>query len=141
MTRNASRVLVGFLVSPAVPALLLYVGESMFLAQRDVQQGATVIALFGYFAAVVLGVPAYFLLRFKNITGLSSYLLLGALIGLAAYTVYFVPGMVLNWKLRPENALLMLRNSLGFAALALGSGCIASLVFWRISIRSSKVAT
>jgi hypothetical protein len=129
------RVLLGFLIAPAVPALIVYAAEATRLASTDAMKAAMAVGVFGYLSALVLGVPAFFLLRWASRTGPVAYLMTGALIGLACYIVLFLPGAIQNWQGNPEGAALMIRNTAGFALLAVAAGLVAALVFWAITAR------
>jgi hypothetical protein len=138
MNTTALRAFVGFLVAPAVPALIMYLVQLIFVRRGEAEWAAIAIGLFGYLTTVVVGIPAYFFLQRKAVTGLGVYLVLGALIGLTCYALLFIPGALLNWKANAEGAYLMLRNSAGLAVLAIVCGLIASLVFWLIAINAVR---
>src|ERR1041384_3614611 len=104
LVRNSStrgnvmlRALLGFLIAPAVPALIVYVAEATRLTSSDAMKAAMAVGLFGYLSALVLGVPAFFFLRWASRTSALAYLTTGALIGLACYAVLFLPGAIQNW--------------------------------------------
>lgn len=129
------RVFLGFLIAPAVPALIVYAAEVTRLTSSDAMKAAMAIGLFGYLSALVLGVPAFLLLRWASRTSPVAYLTTGALIGLACYAVLFLPGAIQNWQGNPEGAALMIRNTAGFALLAVVAGSVAAVVFWAIAVR------
>lgn len=133
------RTLTGFLVSPAIPALLVYLFELLIVSPRDAGRAAAAVALFGYLGTVILGVPSYLVLRWRNITGPGLYLFVGAMIGLMCYAAVFAPDIVLNWTPRSQNGILMLRNSAGFAGLGFACGLVAGLAFWAISVRRNNL--
>jgi hypothetical protein len=129
------RALLGFLIAPAVPALIVYVAEALRLTSSDAMKAAMAVGLFGYLSALVLGVPAFFFLRWASRTSSLAYLTTGALIGLVCYAVLFLPGAIQNWQGNPEGAALMIRNTAGFALLAVVAGSAAAVVFWAIAAR------
>ncbi|TVQ82004.1 MAG: hypothetical protein EA357_11025 [Micavibrio sp.] len=85
------RVLIGFLVAPGLPALLVYL-TVLFLG-NDAWSSSfvpVVLAIIAYVYAWALGIPAYILLRRKGVDRFAVYLALGALIGLSqAYVLSF----------------------------------------------------
>lgn len=129
------RIVLGFLIAPAAPALIVYAAEATRLTFSDAMKAAMAVGLFGYLSALVLGVPAFFLLRWANRTGPLAYLITGALIGLACYAVLFLPGAIQNWSGNPEGAFLMIHNTTGFAMLAVVAGSVAAVVLWAIAVR------
>lgn len=130
----------GFLLAPAVPALIVLALEAARVPASDAVRAAMAVGLFGYLSALVLGVPAHFLLRKGEHTNVVAYLLTGALIGVACYAALFVPGVVQNWHANPEGATLMLRNTAGFALLGAVCGSLAAVVFWVVAVRPLRRA-
>lgn len=135
MNTSALRALIGFLVAPGVPALVLYLIGLLFVSDWETAWGPKILAVFGYLAALVIGVPVYFLLQRKGISSLMAYLVLGALIGLVCYALFFGLWALLSWKTYPEHALLLLKNSVKSGLIAVVYATVASAVFWLIAIR------
>jgi len=79
---SALRAFVGFCVAPAVPALVLYLINLIFVPHWEAEWGAKLLVLFSYLSALLIGVSVYFLLQRKHVISISAYPALGALIGL-----------------------------------------------------------
>jgi len=89
---SRSRVWIGFLVAPAVPALLLYLlstGNFSYGVRKNVVEILVIIAIIGYLAALIIGFPIYSLLKRKGIDSFPAYLVAGALIGFVFYVLCF----------------------------------------------------
>src|SRR4051794_22227705 len=123
----AMRVLIGFLVAPGVPALVLY------LVNMN-RENAPLLPLLltppAYVAALVLGIPVYLVLRRKGIRSLPAYLILGSLVGIVFYALYFGAETLLSPLSAPQ-----LESALRQGAIAAVYAAVASVVFWLIAIR------
>jgi hypothetical protein len=136
MSTTTLRTLVGFLIAPGGPALIVYLVSMMWGSRGEATWSAEVFAVVGYGAALVIGVPLYFLLQRKGIGGLVPYLVLGGLIGLICIILGFIPYAFLgDWRGNQEQAFSLLKTAAGIAVPAIISGVIASAVFWLIAIR------
>jgi hypothetical protein len=138
MTR-AARAWLGFLVAPAVPAILLYVWGHLKGYGHDSVLGPLILAPFAYASALVFGVPAYLLLTRKGIRGLGSYVGTGALIGLVCAVAFKLSEAASGWNWTPghEYSLSLARYSGPDIAIAVIYAAIASAGFWVITVRKS----
>jgi hypothetical protein len=127
------RAFIGFLISPGLPALALYLIQIIFIADWEAEWGAKTLMLFAYFSALVMGTPLYFFLQRKQVTSGWVYLILGASIGVACYALFFGSLALLNWSTYPDHALGLLKNSAGAALMAVVYGSVAGLIFWFIA--------
>ncbi|WP_458366812.1 hypothetical protein [Burkholderia pseudomallei] len=130
------RVVFGFLVSPAIPAIVIYAWQLLASKKSEAEWGATVFLIFGYIAALIFGAPAYLLLRYLRITSLRAYLLAGFSIGALAGILIFLPDVVRNWNSNYRHAILLLIN--GFPLMGGAAGLLASWVFWLLSVRGAR---
>ncbi|PHV09707.1 hypothetical protein [Chitinimonas sp. BJB300] len=135
MTAAKLRVVIGFFVSPGVPALFLYLIGLIFYSSWEAAWGPNILAICGYLAAFIIGVPMYFILKRKNISSLKAYLILGALVGFIFYVVFFGLWVLLSWQKFPEHALLILKGSVRSGIIAVVYATVASAIFWLISIK------
>ena len=126
------RVLVGFFVAPAVPAILLYVFNRLVGYGDASVVGPLLLMPLGYAAAVTFGIPAYFLMRKKNVHSFVAYVSFGGLIGLAFYLVFTI---VTSY---PGQVLLVLQRSLGPVLTAAAYAATAAGVFWAVAIRRTS---
>ena len=133
---NARRVIVGFVIAPAVPALVVLALQAGAIAQGRAEWGTSLFAVLGYATAVVVGLPAFLLLRRRLATSFVKYAALGTAIGVVPACVLFLPDVVAGWDARHEHAVLLLGNlwraALGGAVL----GCVSAVVFWLVAIRT-----
>jgi hypothetical protein len=127
--------LAGFLIAPATPAAMMFVMQVFAVGYRDASEGAFVLLVIGYASAGVLGIPAHLFLQRNAMTGLASYLGVGALIGIAYYGLLFIP-TYLNADSKYVGELI--KNTIGFGVMGLVGGLVASLVFWLIAVRPSR---
>ena len=86
------RTVVGFLIAPLVPVLLLILpaalqGNAIAFAQFSAYSKVS------YFATLLIAVPAHFLLRRRHWTLLSIYVAVGGAMGLAVFLFHFVLGV------------------------------------------------
>ena len=86
------RTVVGFLIAPLVPVLLLILpaalqGNAIALAQFSAYSKVS------YCATLLIGVPAHVLLRRRHWTLLSIYVAVGGAMGLAVFLFHFVLGV------------------------------------------------
>jgi hypothetical protein len=118
-----------------VPALVLYLIGLLFVSDWEAAWGPKILAVLGYLAALIIGVPVYFLSQRKGINSLMAYVVLGASIGLACYALFFGLWALLSWKAYPEHTVLLLKNSVVSGVIAVVYATVASAVFWLIAIR------
>lgn len=124
-----TRTLTGFLVAPGVPAGLLYI-FNRFMGYGDGSiVGPLLLAPLGYIAAVVFGVPAYFIMRRKNISSLFAYLIFGGVLGLIFYLLFTIATSY------PGQLMAVFQNSFGAMLMGGGYATVAAAVFWVIAIR------
>jgi hypothetical protein len=91
--------------------------------------GPLLLMPLGYAAAVILGIPAYFLMRKRNVRSFVAYVLLGGLIGLTFYLLFTIATSY------PGQVLLVLQRSLGPVLTATAYAATAAGVFWAVAIR------
>lgn len=128
---TAFRVVLALLVAPGVPALTMYLIGLFFASDWQAEFWPIVLAIAGYLAALAFGVPAYLLMRRKNIVSFKAYVVVGALIGLCSYALFL--GLSFSY---PEHSLQLLKNSLNLGIVATLYAVVASAVFWLIAIRN-----
>ena len=115
---NAWRVLLGFLLAPALPAALLSTLWSGGL-------GLLVSLLYwAYPPAIVLGVPLYVLLRRHMQPRIWIFLLAGGFVGVA------VPALLGLWFLLSPHREPGLNEGLFLVAHGFALGALGGLVFW-----------
>ena len=131
------RALIGFLVAPGAPALLLYLAGLFFVADWEAAWGPKILAMFAYLVALIIGVPVYFLLQRKGINSFTAYLIMGALIGLVFYVLFFGIWALISWQSYPEHALMLLKNSVRSGVIAVVYAAVASVVFGLIAVRQA----
>lgn len=125
---QTTRAFGGFFVAPAFPGALLYLYNFFWKGYGDAAVvGPFILVLFGYAAALLLGVPIHLILHRKGIRSLSVYGLLGALIG----PVFFVTFEVLTAY--PGTLWVTLQYSYGAAFVAATYSSLAAIVFWSIA--------
>src|SRR5690349_25175695 len=106
------RVLLGFLIAPGAPALLLYLINLQFVPRHDAEFGGVMLGILSYIAAIILGIPACLLARRWKLTGPLSFVVLGALVGLAVYVVFFGFLGISSYQSSPEHAIGLVKNSM-----------------------------
>jgi hypothetical protein len=136
--RSTSRVLLGFFVAPGAPALILYVINLALVSRQAALLQGVILAILGYAAASVLGIPVYYLMKKKKAFSLSSYLAAGTLVGLLFYVLYFGLWGLVSYQSYPEHAIALIRNSLMAGVVAVGYAAVASGLFWLIAIRELR---
>jgi uncharacterized membrane protein YeaQ/YmgE (transglycosylase-associated protein family) len=125
---QTTRALGGFFVAPAFPGALVYLYNFFWKGYGDAAVvGPFILVLFGYAAALVLGVPAHLILHRKGIHSPFVYGLLGALIG----PVFFVTFEVLTAY--PGTLWITLQYSYGAAFVAAAYSSLAAIAFWAIA--------
>lgn len=130
---QTTRALAGFLVAPAFPGALLYLYNYFWKGYGDVAVvGPFILVLYGYAAALVLGVPLYLVLQRKGIRSLLVYSLLGALSG----PVFFVISEALTAY--PGTFAARLQHTYGAALVAAAYASLAAMTFWTIVIRPEQ---
>lgn len=134
---SGMRVLVGFLVAPGVPALLLYLIGLFFVPAWEAAWGPKILVIFAYFIALVMGAPAFFVMRQKGINSFIAYLVMGVLIGLVFYVLFFGVWALISWQSYPEHALILLKESLRSGVIAVVYAAVASVIFWLIAVRQT----
>ena len=89
---GAERAILGFLIAPLAPALLLTLPAAL---QHDAVAFAQFLAYskVSYCATLLIAVPAHLLLRKRHWTSLSIYVLVGGAMGLAVYLSHLMLGV------------------------------------------------
>ena len=133
------RVILAFLISPAVPTLLILALQGLIRETLDPVSLTLSLALYGYLSALVLGVPAYIALRSYGQVTLAGYVSVGTLIGLVGYALVLLPdaistGAIEHWR----SVLQLVKFNIGSALLAPCFGFLAGAVFWSIAVRRSE---
>lgn len=79
------RLAVGFLVAPLLPGVVVVIVGASFNAGKfgEALWLLKLSALVGYSATIVVGTPAYFVLRWRQWNGVGAYLVTGALAGIS----------------------------------------------------------
>jgi hypothetical protein len=132
------RAVIAFLVAPMVPAIVLYLVN---MNREAALLLPLVLAPLAYAAALVLGLPAYLVMRRRDIRSLWAYVIMGALIGLAFSVLFFGIQALLSWSSAREHAVALLRNSARSLVLAMVYAAVASAVFWFIAVRRTTQTT
>lgn len=133
---SAGRVLAGLLIAPAAPALLLYLGQAI-VGGPGTYQMALFILMFGYPLALILGLPAYLVLRLKRVHRAQPFVYVGTSIGLIGYGVFFAL-TASNSVYTNDLRLALLKNTYALGVLGLGCGAISGLVFWYVAMKSRE---
>lgn len=133
MTQPA-RAWVGFLVAPAVPAVLLYFW-GLYRGYADAAVVAPgLLVTFGYLGALVIGWPTFLMLQRRGSHSLGAYLVLGAVIGIVVVVVMSAAQALLSGNAR-QYASAQFWVTIRFAAIAAIYAVISSVVFWFIAVR------
>lgn len=130
------RVLAGLLIAPVVPALLMYVGQAI-VGGLGTYQMALFILMFGCPLSLVVGLPAYLVLRLRRVHRAQPFVYTGAAIGLIGYGLFFAL-TASNSVYTNDLRLALLKSTYALGVLGLGCGAIAGLVFWYVAIKSRE---
>ena len=128
------RVILGFLVAPISPGLLIVIlgvvfgfgksGEGMWLIKLS--------GMLGYPIAMVLGVPLYIFFRSRGWNGLLIYIAAGALLGLIIYLMYIPLGGYSSSGLSGLSERFS-NTARVYIPLGMICGALAALLFWLIA--------
>ena len=141
MSKSILKILLGFLVSPAIPALLVYLISCIFDSHSGAAWSAKLILVMGYLAGLIIGVPTYLLLRKINKTSFLAYIVSGLLVGLIFSLIIVVLSVTDAYNYGFEHAVGVFRNTIGSSLMGMVSGAIAGGVFWFISVRGNAQAS
>jgi hypothetical protein len=136
MTHTA-RAWVGFLVAPALPAVLFYLWGVLKGYGDAAVAGPGLLLPFGYVGALVIGLPTYLVLQRRGSHGLGAYLALGALIGVVVVAVLSTAEALLSGKVL-QYASAQIWVSVRFTVIAALYAMISSAVFWLIAVRGQS---
>ena len=129
------RPLVGFVVAPGVPPLVMYLVYLPLAPESEIRWGATLFAFIGYSAAACIGIPLHLLLQWRKHTSLSVYTALGALVGVMTYALFYSTNIAIAWSRGLEQLFVMITDTSGAILLGATFGAAASFVFWLIAVR------
>ena len=90
--RADERAVLGFLVAPLLPALMLTLPAALQGEPNAVAQFVA-FATVSYCATLLVAIPAHLLLRKRHWTWLSAYVGVGGVMGLAVFVFLFVLGI------------------------------------------------
>jgi hypothetical protein len=123
-SHNQLRVIAGLLIAPVIPTLLVAL-PNLWVGQAVAGNQLKLAGLVNYPTMFLLGYPSYLVLRRRGWTGLWAFVALGLLLGLVAFLVALLSGLLVRnlGMLAPMSALP--RSAIG-GMLALG-------VFWGIA--------
>lgn len=137
MNKHAARTIAGFLISPAVPALMMYLLALISSSKHwEVLWLTNIVLIPGYIAALLFGIPAYLILKKKGKKELLHFSAAGAFVGFMTYALFFWPAVIEGIFYGKAHAVGVLRNTAGYSIVGTVSGLIAGIVFWFIAIRS-----
>ncbi len=122
------RTIVGFLVAPAVPILLIFLVQIFSIGYSEALTLLLRLTPIGYAIAIIFGIPIHIALKHKKIFTMRAYIFSGVILGLIPYSILFVPTYFL--RVNTGYTLLLLKNTVGFGVFGLGCGVVASFVFW-----------
>lgn len=132
-TKRRLRVLLGFLVAPGLPGLLVTLVLGILGSDLTLVSG--MLTFLAYILALVIGVPAYMYAKARGLAALKKATRLAANIGLAAYVL--IAGFVtLSGALAsPFNAVMTFLASLLIVVVPVLYGTCALWLFRRIALR------
>jgi hypothetical protein len=109
--------------------------QSAAITQGLAEWGTGLFAVLGYITAIVVGLPAFLLLKRHLSTRVMQYVVLGAVLGVVPGLFLFVPDIWMGWGPQREHAVLLLGSL--WRALFAGTllGGLSGAVFWLIAIR------
>lgn len=141
MSTSALRVMIGFLLAPSVPPLIVYVIILLSSTRGEARWSAQIFASVAYLLAFVVGVPAHLYLQRRGIHSLTAYAALGAAIGLLCVVLGFLPYALLgDWTTNHDETFTLLKTAGALAVPAIISAGVGSAVFWLIAIRSGRLS-
>jgi hypothetical protein len=129
-------VLAGLVIAPAVPAFLIYLSQAI-IGGPGTYQMALFILMFGYPLALIVGLPAYLVLRLKREHRAQPFVYVGAATGLIGYGAFFAL-TTSNPVYTNDLRLALLKNTYALGVLGLGCGAISGLVFWYVAMKSRE---
>jgi hypothetical protein len=152
--RTILRTIFGFIIAPISPGLALacliiavevvklsHIPASDATVWREAISLVELSAMLGYPVATILGVPGYFLLRWRGWNGLPAYLAAGALQGLICVLVW-------SYFLLDGRYIIDWLSFTGWYLLPAGMICgmVAALCFWLIvrpdrNVKRAELAT
>jgi hypothetical protein len=140
MHKSFLKVFFGFLVSPAIPAFLIYIAGCLFGKYRDAVWTAMLILTMSYLAAFLIGIPIYLLLQKYKQKSFKAYIISGLLVGLIFSLIIFIFDVNEAYIYGAEHAHARAINSIGYVLLGTMSGAISGIAFWFIAIKDSLQA-
>jgi hypothetical protein len=126
---RSPRLLAGIVLAPLTPGIL-FLCISIFGRIGEGLWALKLSAMVGYPAMVVLGIPAYFVLRKLGWNRAWGYLLAGLIIGTIVAAVIFTPVVMNNL---PLSANTSLAPSAAIFMVAAVLGVLSGTVFWAIA--------
>jgi ABC-type amino acid transport system permease subunit len=130
-----SRLVIGFLVSPGAPSLLVYLFYLCFLPSGEAATKGLIYFFFAYIAAIVMGYPFYRYARKRGLRTLRRFALLGAAAGGIAYLAIVGLWALLIALSSPLGAMMVFANTALVGLGAVMYACAAASVFWTIVVR------
>jgi hypothetical protein len=123
------RILAGTVLAPLAPGIL-FLFISIFGRVGEGLWALKLSAMVGYPAMVVLGIPAYFLLRKLGWNRAWGYLMAGLIIGTIVAAVFFTTVVMTNLAISAHTSLA---PSAAIFIVAAVLGVLSGAVFWAIA--------
>jgi hypothetical protein len=134
--RSWLRLGIGIMVAPTLPAVIAYLVFAAPGSRQTIAEMALVFAAICYSMTLLLGVPAYFLLRRRGKESLKSYLVAGAVSSAGSSLVFFsFCFFIVNSDPILMSLAIYLTIIAGLVPFTAGLGASVSGIFWVISIR------
>lgn len=126
---KTSRVLLGFIFAPSIPALALYLYGVFMGFGTSAIVGPLILMPLGYLVEIVFGIPVFLVLKKYRMFSLLAYCLSGIGIGLLGYIVFEVLPSY------SRDMFSAFRGSFGAAIVSVVYSWVAAAVFSLVAIR------
>ncbi len=131
------RIFIGFMVAPIILPSLFFLIDLASTGRWGLDWVAKASLLFGYMAATVLGIPAYFVMKRKNYLRAKHFLTSGMLIGFSVYALLFLPTVIIGFQYGSDHAIAVFKNTFIYSVFGVIAGALGSISFWLIAIRKN----
>lgn len=135
----SSRIILGFLIAPAIPSLIIFFIGLLFYSPWEAAWAPKIFTVFAYISIFLFGIPAHIIFNKNKINNAKNYLFLGGFVGLICYVIFYGLIAISSTENFSDHIVLLFKNSISTGFFAVAYGAITGFSFWFVVFGSKKI--